>query len=119
MTTATAETPYQHYVYAYPHKTAYRTLTDRPALRSLWAAEPKDALSLYLHIPFCEVRCGFCNLFTRIGAPDGLTGAYLDALDRQATAVRLESLLRTCGRSAIPLTGQRSVLDDYGTIAIA
>ncbi|MFK0117587.1 STM4012 family radical SAM protein [Streptomyces sp. NPDC090994] len=80
--------PYQHYVYAYPHKTAYRRLTGRPALRSLWAAEPKDALSLYLHIPFCEIRCGFCNLFTRIGAPDGMTTAYLDALERQATAVR-------------------------------
>ncbi|MEU6526321.1 STM4012 family radical SAM protein [Streptomyces sp. NPDC046924] len=80
--------PYQSYVYAYPHKTTYRRLPDRPRLSTLWAAEPKDALSLYLHIPFCEVRCGFCNLFTRIGAPDGLTGAYLDALDRQATAVR-------------------------------
>ncbi|WP_109005126.1 STM4012 family radical SAM protein [Streptomyces rishiriensis] len=91
MTTAeptTAVSPYQHYVYAYPHKTAYRPLPERPPLRELWAAEPKDALSLYLHIPFCEVRCGFCNLFTRIGAPDGLTGAYLDALERQATAVR-------------------------------
>ncbi|MFI1720787.1 STM4012 family radical SAM protein [Streptomyces sp. NPDC020489] len=80
--------PYQHYVYAYPHKTAYRRLPDRPALSSLWAAQDKRALSLYLHIPFCEVRCGFCNLFTRIGAPEGLTGAYLDALERQATAVR-------------------------------
>jgi oxygen-independent coproporphyrinogen-3 oxidase len=80
--------PYQSYVYAYPHKTAYRRLPDRPELASLWAAEPKHALSLYLHIPFCEVRCGFCNLFTRIGAPDGLTGAYLDALERQADAVR-------------------------------
>ncbi|MGX1316273.1 oxygen-independent coproporphyrinogen-3 oxidase [Streptomyces calvus] len=80
--------PYQSYVYAYPHKTAYRKLPDRPRLDALWAAEPKDALSLYLHIPFCEVRCGFCNLFTRIGAPDGLTGAYLDALERQASAVR-------------------------------
>ncbi|MET7286610.1 STM4012 family radical SAM protein [Streptomyces sp. NPDC005573] len=80
--------PYQSYVYAYPHKTAYRRLDDRPPLSTLWADEPKDALSLYLHIPFCEVRCGFCNLFTRIGAPDGLTGAYLDALERQATAVR-------------------------------
>ncbi|MFJ8086535.1 STM4012 family radical SAM protein [Streptomyces sp. NPDC096205] len=80
--------PYQSYVYAYPHKTAYRKLPDRPLLRMEWEAEPKDALSLYLHIPFCEVRCGFCNLFTRIGAPDGLAGAYLDALDRQATAVR-------------------------------
>ncbi|MEV1067934.1 STM4012 family radical SAM protein [Streptomyces sp. NPDC050263] len=88
MTTAQLASPYQHYVYAYPHKTAYRALEERPLLRDLWAAEPKDALSLYLHIPFCEVRCGFCNLFTRIGAPDGLTGAYLDALERQATAVR-------------------------------
>ncbi|GHJ32462.1 coproporphyrinogen III oxidase [Streptomyces hygroscopicus subsp. sporocinereus] len=79
--------PYQSYVYAYPHKTAYRPLADRPALRELWAAEPKDALSLYLHIPFCEVRCGFCNLFTRIGAPEGLVTAYLDALERQAGAV--------------------------------
>ncbi|MGW5852183.1 STM4012 family radical SAM protein [Streptomyces sp. NPDC055254] len=80
--------PYQSYVYAYPHKTAYRPLPDRPALRDLWRGEDKSALSLYLHIPFCEVRCGFCNLFTRIGAPDGLTGRYLDALDRQAAAVR-------------------------------
>lgn len=37
---------------------------------------------------------------------------------RQQTAVRLEGLLRTCGRSAIPLTGQHGLLDDYGTIAI-
>ncbi|WP_330172641.1 STM4012 family radical SAM protein [Streptomyces sp. NBC_01498] len=82
-----APRPYESYVYAYPHKTAYRPLPDRPALSELWAGERKDALSLYLHIPFCEVRCGFCNLFTRIGAPDELTTRYLDALDRQATAV--------------------------------
>ncbi|MGW3146978.1 STM4012 family radical SAM protein [Streptomyces sp. NPDC001177] len=91
MTTAeptTLTSPYQSYVYAYPHKTAYRRLHDRPLLNTLWAAEPKSTLSLYLHIPFCEVRCGFCNLFTRIGAPAGLTGAYLDALERQAGAVR-------------------------------
>ncbi|MCX2180305.1 STM4012 family radical SAM protein [Streptomyces sp. SKN60] len=89
MSTVTeAVRPYTSYVYAYPHKTAYRPLPDRPALAGLWADEPKDALSLYAHIPFCEVRCGFCNLFTRIGAPDELTTRYLDALDRQATAVR-------------------------------
>ncbi|MFE6228299.1 STM4012 family radical SAM protein [Streptomyces sp. NPDC057854] len=80
--------PYRSYVYAYPHKTAYRPLPERPELAALWADEPKDALSLYAHIPFCEVRCGFCNLFTRIGAPDELTTRYLDALGRQAAAVR-------------------------------
>ncbi|WP_328885827.1 STM4012 family radical SAM protein [Streptomyces sp. NBC_00316] len=92
LTTVQTTRPYQSYVYAYPHKTAYGKLAEhpagRPALRELWAQERKDALSLYLHIPFCEVRCGFCNLFTRIGAPDELTTRYLDALDRQATAVR-------------------------------
>ncbi|MEU0126797.1 MULTISPECIES: STM4012 family radical SAM protein [unclassified Streptomyces] len=90
--TTTGTSPYLSYVYAYPHKTAYRPLdthpAGRPPLAELWAAERKDALSLYVHIPFCEVRCGFCNLFTRIGAPDELTTRYLDALDRQAVAVR-------------------------------
>lgn len=88
MTPMTGPTPYENYVYAYPHKTAYRPLPERPELSALWARQPKDALSLYLHVPFCEVRCGFCNLFTRIGAPEGLTTAYLDALERQARAVR-------------------------------
>ncbi|MFG3136987.1 STM4012 family radical SAM protein [Streptomyces sp. NPDC048211] len=92
MTSRHTVRPYRSYVYAYPHKTTYSRLAEhpagRPALSELWAGERKDALSLYLHIPFCEVRCGFCNLFTRIGAPDELTTRYLDALDRQATAVR-------------------------------
>ncbi|WP_205718957.1 STM4012 family radical SAM protein [Actinomadura sp. WMMA1423] len=83
----TTGNPYQAYVYAYPHKTAYRPLSPAPPLRGVWADEPLDALFLYLHVPFCEMRCGFCNLFTRTGAPEELTAAYLDALDRQATAV--------------------------------
>lgn len=80
--------PYQGYVYAYPHKTAYRPLDPRPSLREVWEGEPSGSLFLYLHIPFCEMRCGFCNLFTRTGAPEELVAAYLDALERQANAVR-------------------------------
>ncbi|GAA3133089.1 hypothetical protein GCM10020001_064420 [Nonomuraea salmonea] len=41
-----------------------------------------------MHIPFCEMRCGFCNLFTRTGAPEELVTAYLDTLERQARQVR-------------------------------
>ncbi|MEU9127127.1 STM4012 family radical SAM protein [Kitasatospora sp. NPDC048540] len=98
-----APRPYQSYVYAYPHKTAYRALPERPELGALWAGEPQHALSLYLHIPFCEVRCGFCNLFTRIGSPEGLTTAYLDALERQAGAVR--AALDTDARFALAAFG--------------
>jgi oxygen-independent coproporphyrinogen III oxidase len=82
------ERPYEAYVYAYPHKTAYRPLAPKPLLADVWRGEERDALSFYTHVPFCEVRCGFCNLFTRTGAPESLTVAYLDALERQAIAVR-------------------------------
>ncbi len=79
--------PYQSYVYSYPHKTAYRPLDPCVPLGPLWAAERRDALSLYIHIPFCGMRCGFCNLFTRAGADDAAVARYIDALRRQAERV--------------------------------
>ncbi|GAB4057702.1 STM4012 family radical SAM protein [Catellatospora paridis] len=79
--------PYQGYLYAYPHKTAYQPLRPRPALRDVWAGQPRDALFLYLHIPFCEMRCGFCNLFTRAQPPAEQVGAYLRQLRVQAEQV--------------------------------
>ncbi|MGW6917185.1 STM4012 family radical SAM protein [Kitasatospora sp. NPDC054939] len=81
-------TPYRQYVYAYPHQKAYRRLPDGPLLSEVWAGERLDALSLYVHVPFCEMRCGFCNLFTRTGAPEEVTGRFLDTLARQALVTR-------------------------------
>lgn len=81
------DSPYQGYLYAYPHKTAYRPLTPRPPLRDVWAHERRDALFLYLHVPFCEMRCGFCNLFTRANPPAEQVSAYLRQLRHQADAV--------------------------------
>ena len=83
--------PYQGYAYAYPHKSAYRPLAQPKSLPELWSDEPHDALFLYLHIPFCEMRCGFCNLFTTANPQADFARRYLDALRRQARRVR-ESL---------------------------
>jgi len=80
--------PYQGYVYAYPHKTAYRRLDPPRPLAEVWAAEPRSGLFLYVHVPFCTMRCGFCNLFTTPKPRSGLAALYLDALRRQAEAVR-------------------------------
>jgi oxygen-independent coproporphyrinogen-3 oxidase len=79
---------YAGYAYAYPHKTAYRPLDPPFALRDLWATERSDALSLYLHTPFCEMRCGFCNLFTTVNPPQDFARDYLAALRRQAARTR-------------------------------
>jgi len=79
-----ARDPYQAYTYSYPHKTAYRALTPPVDLRRAWQAEDRHALFLYVHVPFCEQRCGFCNLFTQAQPPDATTQAFLDTLERQA-----------------------------------
>jgi oxygen-independent coproporphyrinogen III oxidase len=84
---ALAATRYASYVYAYPHKTAYRRIEPALPLGPLWARERRDSLFLYLHVPFCEHRCGFCNLFTRPVPPAELVDAYLATLARQAAVV--------------------------------
>jgi oxygen-independent coproporphyrinogen-3 oxidase len=80
--------PYVAYAYSYPHKTAYRRLRPAHRLDQVWAREKRDALFLYLHVPFCEMRCGFCNLFTTANPREALTRAYVAALQRQARSVR-------------------------------
>jgi oxygen-independent coproporphyrinogen-3 oxidase len=84
----TRGTPYAAYSYSYPHKTAYRPLAPPRPLEGLWAEEPKDAVYLYLHVPFCEMRCGFCNLFTTANPRDEIVDRYVAALWRQARRVR-------------------------------
>lgn len=82
--------PYQGYLYAYPHKSAYRPLQPAPPLRQVWAGQDRSSLFLYAHVPFCEMRCGFCNLFTTANPPAERVAAYLAALRRQAEQVRAE-----------------------------
>jgi len=81
-------TRFASYVYAYPHKTAYRRIEPGLPLGPLWAGEQRDSLFLYLHVPFCEQRCGFCNLFTQPVPESERVAAYLDTLERQVNVVR-------------------------------
>ncbi len=76
--------PYRSYLYSYPHKTAYRELNPPVPLQSLWEKEDTDTYFLYMHIPFCAARCGFCNLFTLPDKRQDSHEQYVDALERQA-----------------------------------
>jgi len=79
---------YDQYLYSYPHKLAYRALDPVRTLSEVWADEDASALFVYVHIPFCEQRCGFCNLFTLATPDETLEKSYLSALGRQAARVR-------------------------------
>ena len=63
-----AGSPYQGYAYGYPHKTAYRAARSASAARGRLARCARRRTGLYVHVPFCAMRCGFCNLFTSVGA---------------------------------------------------
>ena len=83
-----AANPFVGYAYSYPHKSAYRALDPPVPLGEAWADERRDGLFLYAHLPFCEVRCGFCNLFTLANSGSDLVAPYLKALRAEAAVVR-------------------------------
>ena len=78
---------YQGYAYSYPHKSAYRRLEPGLPLTDVWQAESGTARGLYVHIPFCDMRCGFCNLFTSVNRSSAAVDRYLAALETQSQVV--------------------------------
>jgi oxygen-independent coproporphyrinogen-3 oxidase len=91
---------YEGYAYSYPHKHSYRRLNKR-SLPLLWEEERKDALYLYIHLPFCEMRCGFCNLFTIANPQNDMVDAYLQTLAREAAAIKTHIAPRAFGQMAV------------------
>lgn len=77
------DTPYHSYLYAYPHKTAYRPFAQPQDLKTIWQEENTSNLYLYIHIPFCNMRCGFCNLFTLAQPRGDIAQRYVQQLLRQ------------------------------------
>lgn len=79
-------TPYRQYMYSYPHKTAYRELNGI-SFDGVSAELAGGENSLYFHIPFCQSKCGYCNLFSVAGisGQTPIMEDYVDAMERQAT----------------------------------
>ncbi len=75
--------PYMQYMYSYPHKTAYGPLQG-VSLREYAPLLAGGGHGLYLHVPFCQAKCGYCNLFSVTGQGRDAVDRYLDAVERQA-----------------------------------
>lgn len=74
--------PYLQYMYSYPHKTAYRPLQG-VNLTDYGHRLRGPGHGLYLHVPFCQTKCGYCNLFSVTGAGEAEMEQYLDGVERQ------------------------------------
>lgn len=74
------------YVYMYPPRQAYRPMDsgslDASISRSLAQTRDKP-VDLYLHFPFCQRICSFCNLFTTPGGGKHEFDDYIAILIRE------------------------------------
>lgn len=75
------------YNYSYPSRSTYRPLDGRWSIEDAWNQDldihQVPELNLYLHVPFCRYKCGFCNLYTVISEDGDVYTAYVDALCTQ------------------------------------
>ncbi|MET9518634.1 radical SAM protein [Streptomyces sp. NPDC002994] len=73
--------------YSYPSRSTYRPLDSSWNVGDIWAEDLENhqtpELNLYLHVPFCRYKCGFCNLYTVISEDQDVYDAYMDALCTQ------------------------------------
>lgn len=74
--------PYLQYMYSYPHKTAYGSLEGVRLSGYMKYLSGKEN-SLYIHLPFCQYKCGYCNLFSIAGTNPDWMEAYVSQMERQ------------------------------------
>lgn len=85
------------YVYTYPFKGAYRPCLSQEQVAASWQAG-SGLLNIYIHIPYCEMKCSFCNLFTTTQHSQATFARYVEAL---LAEMRLISDLVDCSSYTI------------------
>ena len=82
------------YVYTYPFKGAYRPLDSPLEALEDWR-NSAGSLNVYVHVPFCEMKCGFCHLFTTTkhsrDSVDAYSKAVCSEIERVSETGRLSS----------------------------
>jgi oxygen-independent coproporphyrinogen-3 oxidase len=56
---------------------------------------PRSKNVLYVHIPFCMTRCGYCPYYTEPYDSRRLVGTYLEALDREIDGIKRTPYLQS------------------------
>ena len=73
----------------------------------------KKSLGLYIHVPFCKQKCGYCDFCSVAGGSEELKGKYVDAL-----CELVEKWAEKCGEYAVDTVyfggGTPTVLDARG-----
>ncbi len=71
---------------SYPTAPQFLEDFDRDASAARWRSGNDTAagLSMYVHVPFCKSRCGYCGCYTLTDQADGTVDSYLQGVLDQA-----------------------------------
>lgn len=69
--------------YMYPPKTSYSADVHPVVVENAIAALSGTVVSVYVHVPFCNMKCNFCSLFTTSVLGDAALSTYVDSLKRE------------------------------------
>jgi oxygen-independent coproporphyrinogen-3 oxidase len=81
-----AATPLPRYT-SYPTAPHFGPLDGSALAEWLGACRAEDALSLYVHVPFCHALCWYCGCHTAVTRSAARIARYADALLREAESV--------------------------------
>ncbi len=76
------KTQFLQYMYSYPHKTAYQKIEHLDNIIQTSPLKNKN-IGLYVHVPFCDSKCGYCNLFSIPSQNTNVMQDYIDAIEKQ------------------------------------
>lgn len=74
------------FVCTYPPRSAYVSGEAPADISDLWRQDRRisgDDINIYVHVPFCSYKCGFCNLYTVICTNNVQHDRYVRALRAQ------------------------------------
>ena len=83
------ENIYKQYMYSYPHKTSYQNIS-RMNLKDYNLDIDQYPIGIYFHIPFCDSKCGYCNLFSMPIGSQNKIDSYIDAIKRHSNQLKHE-----------------------------
>lgn len=109
---------YNQYQYSYPHKNQYYPIDKKIIVDKLSSVTNSD---LYIHLPFCSSKCGYCNLFSIVSNSNSNTNIvsiddYIKAIKRQyiqlnqITSPKINSLILGGGTPSLLNINQLQLL---------
>ncbi|SNT24900.1 coproporphyrinogen III oxidase, anaerobic [Anaerovirgula multivorans] len=98
------ENIYNQYMYSYPHKTSYQQI-GRLNLKEYNLDIAQYPIGLYFHIPFCDSKCGYCNLFSIPIGKQNKIDSYISAIERHSTQLKQELDIKNSRFSSLVFGG--------------